>query len=117
MPYGFVDAKKAYKLKLDGETPIANVVPLGTGRYIEVCPACGCLHEIRHPLPAEGATVQPTCTVPRLAAIFAPIRARWLKQHPETAGYSSVKLAYQPPAVIIQLAGIFQPSEVGKIAA
>ena len=26
--------------------PVANVVTLGNGRWIEVCPLCSCLHDI-----------------------------------------------------------------------
>lgn len=115
MPYSFKHAREGFSLTLDGETPVGQVERFGGGAWLLCCPVCGCTHDVTGK--PDGTTVQPTCTASKLAHLYAPIRAKWLKEHPTVAGYSAVKLAYIQPAVIIPFANLLPDTASERKAA
>lgn len=93
MPFAFRDARKAFKLELDGETPTVAVEQIGDGWWVAVCPLCGCGHEVFKPVVRGARVWHPTCVAGSLVHVYAPVRATWLKAHAECIGYESIRFA------------------------
>ncbi len=88
MPFRIPEAIKTFDWRLsEAGIPLAKIITLGGVRYVEVCPACSCIHEIsaRH----EGDTFEPRCLVREWNT--ANYQA-WVKKYPDAAKHHTVQL-------------------------
>lgn len=103
MPFTYPLYQKLWTLETfdtpaDGPLPVANVEcwtrsnpdVTHAGRWVMVCPCCGCLHEVSHERATAGAW-DPNCQG-RWAYLFINRRRAWLVKHPEAVAFKRVWL-------------------------
>src|SRR5437868_6607745 len=96
MPLKFVDYQARFNWQVDAKgLPVANVLTLGTGRWVTVCPLCGMAHDVTT---SAGDTYKPTCLLKRT---HPTVYAGWLKAHPEAATHSTILLQRYESETII----------------
>lgn len=96
MPLKFPDYQKAYTERFNANgLPVANVLQLGAGRWVTVCPLCGCGHDCTS---IQGDVYTPKCLLKRT---HPTVYAKWVKAHPLAAEHSSILLQRLEPTETI----------------
>jgi hypothetical protein len=87
MPLKYPDYQRAFTFEVNGDgLPIGKVITLGCGRWLTVCPLCGCAHDVTT---FRGDVYTPNCI---LKITHPKVYAMWLERFPDAAKYSRVML-------------------------
>lgn len=88
MPFRIPDAIKTFDFRLsEAGLPLAKVILLGGVRYVEVCPACSCIHEL--PMRHEGDTYEPRCLWREWGSAEY---LKWTAKYPQAAEHRKIAL-------------------------
>lgn len=87
MPLKYPDYQREFKFQVDGDgLPRAQVITLGQGRWLTVCPLCGCAHDVTS---FRGDVYEPTCL---LRITHPKVYQAWHEKYPDAASHTRVKL-------------------------
>jgi len=87
MPLKFVDYQAGFNWRVDASgLPIGQVLQLGAGRWVTVCPCCGMAHDVTG---VQGDVYAPNCLLKRT---HPTVYAKWVKTYPEAAKHTSILL-------------------------
>src|SRR5262249_41919794 len=101
MPFSIPTAQCDFSITLTGDLlgglPLANIIQLGNACWIEVCPCCGCIHELpRNAQP--GDVLKPLCAV---KTTHPTVYKSWLERFPQAAVFRHVLLTSRDELKII----------------
>jgi hypothetical protein len=87
MPLKYPDYQREFTFTVNGDgVPIARVITLGQGRWLTVCPCCGCAHDVTT---FKGDVYEPKCI---LKVTHPKVYDAWLKRFPDAAQVKQVQL-------------------------
>lgn len=96
MPFSMPHEVKQYQPKQSTNgLPIADVIKLGQGLWIAVCPCCGMIHDVTGK--AHESTYEPKCIIRRT---HPSVYRAWIAKYPEAVDYTRVTLKYRNPHII-----------------
>ena len=90
-PLKYPDYQREFTFQINGHgLPVAQVITLGQGRWLTVCPCCGCAHDV---MTHRGDVCEPKCI---LKVTHPKVYAAWLERFPEASKYTRVELVSRP---------------------
>ena len=87
MPFKFVNELKNFKwITTASGQPVGDVIHLGAGRWLTVCPLCGMTHDVTS---VSGDEYQPTCEI---KVTHPTVFASWRHEYSDAAQHTIVYL-------------------------